>query len=75
MQIPNIDCMFYSGFGKCSHLDMGKGFLWLGKSCILIGGAFAVKCGKMVPHPRPKGPPPLPLRKRANGESGEINLT
>lgn len=59
MQIPNIDCLFYTKYGKCNHLDRGRGFLWLGKSCI-IHEDFVNGCTKQIKHPRP-GPPPGPL--------------
>lgn len=65
MRIPLINCIFYSKFGKCSHLDRGRGFLWLGRSCVLHD-TFQVKCCQMIPHARPTGPPPALRPDRAD---------
>jgi len=48
-KIPNIDCVFYTNFGKCAHPDRGRGFLWLGKHCILFD-EFPSTCRKRVKH-------------------------
>lgn len=53
---PNIDCIYLSSNCLCGHLDMGRGFLFLGKECVLKGD-FADSCRKQV-EKRPLGDPP-----------------
>ena len=55
--MTRVNCVFFADYQKCSHLDRGRGFLWLGKNCVLVED-FPSECRKQVPHPRPKGPPP-----------------
>jgi hypothetical protein len=52
MNIPKRDCLFFTKYGKCTHLDRGRGFLWLGKPCILDYN-FVGSCTKQHRHPRP----------------------
>jgi len=57
MLIPRINCIYFTEFGKCNHLERGRGFLWLGKSCIL-SEKFPSECSKRIKHKNPIGPPP-----------------
>lgn len=56
MIIKRIDCVFHTDFGKCSHLERGRGFLWLGKDCVLHD-KFPSECSRRVQHKRPVNPP------------------
>ena len=64
MKIPTINCVFFTEYAKCTHLDRGRGFLWLGKVCILLSDKFVAKCSKRVLHARPTGPPPPPIKSQ-----------
>lgn len=57
MRIPRIDCIFHTETGQCAHLERGRGFLWLGKQCVLHDG-FSSECCKRIPHYIPKTQPP-----------------
>lgn len=62
MRIPRINCLFHTDNDKCAHLERGRGFLWLGKFCILHD-KFPSECYMRTSHPKPK-PPPSPPKKR-----------
>ena len=61
MKIRNINCIFYTDFGKCNHLDRGRGFLGIGKRCVLIDD-FPSECGKRIRQQKPKEPPMPPCK-------------
>lgn len=56
-----INCVFYSDFRKCTHLDMGFGFLGLGRDCV-YEHKFVSGCHRQVKRrvARPSSPPPPP---------------
>ena len=51
------NCVFYTNRGLCTHLDRGRGFLGLGKVCVLEKD-FVGSCTKQVKYPMvtPQGP-------------------
>ena len=60
MHQPLPKCIFITNSGKCNHLEMGRGFLFIGKECVLADD-FVSKCAKQInslyrPEP-PKAPP------------------
>lgn len=57
-KIDRINCVFYTSYGNCTHLDRGRGFLWMGKPCVLHDD-FSSACRKRVEHKKPVAPPPL----------------
>ncbi len=60
--IQRINCVYHTEFGKCNHLDRGRGFLLLGKECVMHM-EFVGSCVKMIQHERPV-PSPKPPKKR-----------
>lgn len=50
-----INCIHYCGYSNCAHPD--KGWLILGKGCILIGDGFASECKNKTASE----PPPIAL--------------
>lgn len=61
-KIPNINCKYYTTFGKCTNKNYSK---WLfNKECKLLDRQSIVcHCEFQSKHPKPPAPPPPPKRK------------
>lgn len=55
MKIPRINCKYYTYFGQCNHLEMGRGFLGLGKPCVM-NHPFVRECCKRIRYKRTSPP-------------------
>jgi hypothetical protein len=60
MKLPQYNCIYFTKFGNCNHLDR-RGWFGLGKSCIM-NDPFVGSCLKQIPHKRP-APTPFIERK------------
>lgn len=63
MYKPRENCIYYTKWSKCNHLDR-RGLFGAGKTCVLED-KFVKECRERIGHPRPSSPPPSGVKPPA----------